>query len=181
MGRAPELRTERLVLRRWRDDDREPFARLNADPEVTRYLPGPLTRDESDAMIERIDAHFDEHGFGLWAVEIPGVTPCAGFVGLAVPTFDAPFMPVVEVGWRLSPEVWGHGYATEGGRAAMAFGFDACGLDQIVSFTAVGNWPSRRVMERLGMRHDEADDFDHPRLEIGHRLCRHVLYRRRRP
>ncbi len=181
MGRVPELRTERLILRRWRDSDREPFARINADPQVTRFLPNALTRAESDQFIDRIEAHFDEHGFGLWAVEIPSGAPCAGFVGLAVPTFDAPFMPTVEVGWRLHPDSWGHGYATEAGRAAMAFGFEDCGLDEIVSFTAVINQPSRRVMERLGMSHDEYDDFDHPRLEVGHRLRRHVLYRRRRP
>jgi RimJ/RimL family protein N-acetyltransferase len=181
MGRALELRTERLILRRWQDSDRQPFAVINADPQVTRFLPDSLTRAESDALIDRIEAHFDEHGFGLWAVEIPDRAECAGFVGLSVPTFDAPFMPTVEVGWRLHPDVWGHGYATEAGQAAMSFGFDDSGLDEIVSFTAVINEPSRHVMERLGMSHDEDDDFDHPRLEVGHRLRRHVLYRRRRP
>jgi ribosomal-protein-alanine N-acetyltransferase len=171
------LRTERLVLRRWRDGDLEPFAALNADPAVMERLPGTLTRAESDAVVERIEATFDERGFGLWAVEVCDGPPCIGFVGLSSPGFDAPFTPCVEVGWRLARGAWGHGYATEAARAAIADGFTRCGLDEIVSFTTPGHTRSRGVMERLGMTHDPADDFGHPRFPEGHRLHQHVLYR----
>lgn len=123
-----------------------------------------------------MEAHFQEHGFGLWAVEIPGVATFAGFVGLSVPRFEAHFTPCVEIGWRLAAPYWGRGYATEGARAALEFGFDHLHLDQIVSFTVPDNVRSRRVMEKIGMTHDPADDFDHPNLPEGHRLRRHVLY-----
>lgn len=175
-----ELRTERLLLRRWRPDDRAPFAALNADPRVTEFLPGALSRAASDALAERIEAHFGEQGFGPWAVEVPGEIPFAGFVGLGVPAFTAPFTPCVEVLWRLAPACWGRGYATEGARAALAFGFTHAGLAEIVSFTVPANLRSRAVMERLGMTRDPADDFDHPVLPDGHPLRRHVLYRTRR-
>jgi RimJ/RimL family protein N-acetyltransferase len=170
-----------LHLRRWRPEDRAPFAALNADPRVMEHFPALLTREESDARAARADAHFEECGFGLWAVEIPGVTPFAGFIGLTVPVFEAHFTPCVEVGWRLAAEFWGHGYATEGARAALAFGWDALGLKEIVSSTVPANTRSWRVMERLGMTHDPRDDFDHPLLPPGHRLRRHVLYRIARP
>jgi RimJ/RimL family protein N-acetyltransferase len=176
-----DIRTDRLLLRRWLPDDRAPFATLNADPRVMEFLPSLLSREESDAFVERAEAHFGQHGFGLWAVEIPGVTPFAGFVGLSRPRFEAPFQPCVEIGWRFGVEYWSRGYATEGARAALAFGFDACGLTEIVSFTVPQNVRSRRVMERIGMRHDSADDFDHPLLPDGHPLRRHVLYRIGRP
>ncbi len=153
---------------------------MNADPRVMEHFSGVLSREESDALAARIDEHFAEHMFGLWAVEIPGVAPFAGFIGLSVPGFQARFTPCVEIGWRLAAEHWGRGYATEGAHAALAFGFDTLGLDEIVSFTTAGNLPSRRVMKRLGMRHDPADDFDHPALPDGHPLRRHVLYRIRR-
>jgi len=171
------LRTDRLLLRRWTAADREPFAQMNADPRVMAHFPAALTREESDALADRIDAHFARRGFGAWAVEIPEVAPFAGFIGLAVPDFDAPFMPSVEIGWRLAAEYWGNGYATEGARAALAFGFDTLGLAEIVSFTTPDNLQSRRVMERIGMMRDPADDFDHPNLPAGHPLRRHVLYR----
>ncbi|MFT3769573.1 MAG: GNAT family N-acetyltransferase [Minicystis sp.] len=174
---APEIRTQRLLLRRWLPADRAPFAVINADPRVTEHLPGPLSRAQSDALVERIEAHFEQRGFGLWAVEIEGFTPCAGFVGLSVPRFEARFTPCVEVGWRLGAEHWGHGYATEAARAAVAFGFETLGLAEIVSFTVPANLRSRRVMERIGMTRDPADDFDHPLLPEGHALRRHVLYR----
>lgn len=174
------LRTERLLLRRWQESDREAFAALNADPAVAEFLPSTLDRAQSDALIERIEQGFERHGFGAWCVEVPGVVSCAGFCGLSVPTFEAPFMPCVEVAWRLSPAMWGHGYATEAARAAIAFGFDEAGLDEIVSFTVPANQRSRRVMEKLGMTRDPAEDFEHPRLPVGHPLRRHVLYRLRR-
>jgi ribosomal-protein-alanine N-acetyltransferase len=178
MARAgPELRTERLLLRRWRDSDRAAFAALNADPRVMEHMPRLLARAESDALAERIQAHFAEHGFGLWAVEVPEVAAFAGFVGLSVPAFEAHFTPCVEIGWRLAAEHQGRGYAGEAARAALAFGFDRLGLREIVAFTVPANTRSWRLMEKLGMRRDPADDFDHPLLPEGHPLRRHVLYR----
>jgi ribosomal-protein-alanine N-acetyltransferase len=172
-----ELCTRRLVLRRWRDEDREPFARLNADPAVMTHFPAPLTAAESDALVDRIEAGFERDGFGLWALQIRSTADFAGFTGLARPAFEAHFTPAVEVGWRLAREAWGQGYATEAARAALAVGFETAGAPEIVSFTAVENARSRAVMERLGMRHDPRDDFDHPLVADGHRLRRHVLYR----
>jgi RimJ/RimL family protein N-acetyltransferase len=177
MNLQRELRTERLCLRRWLLDDRVPFARLNADPRVVEYLPGVLSREESDAVADRIEAHFERHGFGLWAVEIAGVTRFAGFIGLSVPRFEAHFTPCVEIGWRLDADHWNRGYAAEGARAALEFGFGFLQLEQIVSFTVPNNVRSRRVMERIGMTHSPRDDFDHPALPEGHPLRRHVLYR----
>jgi RimJ/RimL family protein N-acetyltransferase len=175
---AGMLRTERLLLRPWRPEDREPFAAMNADRRVMEFFPAPQTREQSDGFADRIEAHFAERGYGPWAVEIPGEAPFIGFVGLLTPQFDAHFTPAVEVGWRLAAEHWGRGYATEAARAAVRQGFDELGLAEIVSFTTETNLPSRRVMERIGMTHDPADDFDHPKLP-GHRLARHVLYRLR--
>jgi len=174
---GPELRTPRLLLRRWRAADREPFAALNADPRVVEHLGRPLTRGESDAIIARLEAQFEERGFGLWAVEVPGRAPLIGMVGLSTPAFEAPFTPCVEVGWRIAYEHWGEGYATEAARAALSFGFERLGLLEIVSFTVPANLRSRRVMEKLGMRRDPAEDFEHPALPPGHALRRHVLYR----
>ncbi|HEV2387601.1 MAG TPA: GNAT family N-acetyltransferase [Candidatus Acidoferrales bacterium] len=172
-----ELATPRLLLRRWRAGDREPFARLNADPRVMEYFPGILTRQESDRLVDAIELHFERHGFGLWAAELRETETCIGFVGLSLASFEAHFTPAVEIGWRLAAEYWGRGLATEGAREALRFGFIGLGLEQIVSFAAAGNTRSRRVMERLGMQRNPADDFDHPNLPEGHRLRRHVLYR----
>jgi RimJ/RimL family protein N-acetyltransferase len=176
-GAGPELRSERLLLRRWRESDSEPFAALNADPEVMEHFPRPLTREESDAFIGRMEKHFTEHGFSMWAVEVLSTGSFAGFVGLLVPRFQAHFTPAVEIGWRLSREHWGRGYATEAARAALTFGFDELLLEEIVSFTVPDNFRSRRVMERIGMAHDPSDDFEHPGIPDGHRLRPHVLYR----
>ena len=181
MADAPSIRTERLLLRAWRDEDREPFAALNADPVVMEHFPKTQTRAESDLGVDGIVAHFARHGFGLWAVEVVGGAPFIGFIGLSVPGFDAPFMPCVEVGWRLARSAWGHGYATEGALASLRFGFEEVGLDEIVSFTSTRNERSQRVMQRLGMTRDPADDFDHPRIPAGSPIRRHVLYRIRRP
>jgi RimJ/RimL family protein N-acetyltransferase len=172
-----EIRTERLRLRRWRADDLVPFAALNADPRVVEFLAGPLTRAESDAFVARIEAHFDAHGFGFFAVECLDDGALAGFVGLSIPRFDAPFTPCVEIGWRLAPSFQGRGYATEAARAALAYGFETVGLREIVSFTVPANLRSRRVMEKLGMRRNAAEDFDHPVMPVGHPLRPHVLYR----
>jgi RimJ/RimL family protein N-acetyltransferase len=180
---APDvvLRTPRLILRRWRPSDRAAFAAMNADPAVMAHFPSTLTRAESDALADAIEAHLAARGFGLWAVEIPGVAPFAGYVGLSVPTFDAPFTPCVEIGWRLVAAHWGCGYATEAAGAVLVHAWDVLGLSEIVSFTTAGNARSRGVMERLGMRYDPADDFDHPNLPPGHPLRPHVLYRVARP
>lgn len=176
------MRTARLALREWRDDDIEPFAALNADPRVMEFYPATLTRAESEARLARIRAHFAEHGFGLWVVEeLTAGRGFVGLVGLSVPDFAAHFTPCVEVGWRLATPYWGRGYATEAARAALAFGFGSLRLQEIVSMTAVVNLRSRRVMEKLGMRRDPADDFLHPKLAPGHPLERHVLYRLSRP
>jgi RimJ/RimL family protein N-acetyltransferase len=181
MARAlPELRSERLLLRPWRDEDLEPYAALSADPRVMEYFTGTWSRALCAEHIARIQAHFAEHGFGLWAVELPGVAPFIGLTGLTTTRFEAPFTPCVEVGWRLAAEHWGHGYATEAAGASLAFGFETLGLQEIVSFTAEHNRRSRRVMEKLGMRRDPAEDFDHPLIAAGHPLRRHVLYRLRR-
>lgn len=173
----PEIRTERLLLRGWRESDLVPFAELNADPEVIRFLAGARSRAESDQLVDEIVRGWGRDRYGLWAIERRSDGAFLGFTGLSRPTFDAPFMPAVEVGWRLARFAWGNGYATEAAEAALAFGFRTAGLDEIVSFTATGNTRSRRVMERIGMHHDPADDFDHPRLPQDHELRRHVLYR----
>lgn len=174
---APELATERLLLRRWRASDRAPFARLNASPEVMEYFPSTLTTTQSDVFAELIDIGLVERPFGLWAVEVVGLVPFVGFVGLSVPTWDAPFMPCVEVGWRLDSPHWGLGYATEAASEVLRYAFGELVLPEIVSFTSKVNLRSRAVMDRLGMVRDSTMDFDHPNLEAGHHLTPHVLYR----
>jgi RimJ/RimL family protein N-acetyltransferase len=164
-------------LRSWTDADLEPFAAMNADPAVMEHFPALLTRAESDATAERIRKHFDDHGFGLWAVEVPGGDAFIGFVGLMVPSFEAHFTPCVEVGWRLARAHWMRGYATEGARAALRLGFEELGLREIVAMVAPGNVRSRRVMDKLGMTFDPRDDFDHPRVPEGNPRRRHMLYR----
>ena len=177
MTEQPTLTTSRLLLRPWRDADLEPFAALNADPEVMAHFPKTLDRNESDQVAARIRSAFARRGFGWWAVEVPGEVAFCGFIGLSVPSFAAPFMPCVEIGWRLARAQWGKGYATEGARAALDFAFGKLGLREVVAFTTTTNLPSQAVMRRLGMRHSPEDDFDHPNLPEGHRLRRHVLYR----
>jgi len=171
------LRTPRLILRDWRAGDTGPFAALNADPQVMEHFPATMSRADSDVMVARICAHLSRHGFGLWAVEAPGVAPFIGFVGLNHPGFAAPFTPCVEIGWRLARAHWGQGYATEAARAALAAGFEEHGLAEIVSFTTTTNTRSAAVMQRLGMTRNPAEDFDHPLVAEGHHLRRHVLYR----
>ncbi len=174
---VPRLRTSRLLLREWRDEDLAPFAALNADPQVARFLSGPLTREESDTLVGRIKAHWRDDGYALWAVERVADGVFLGFTGLSVPVW-AP-EPTVEVGWRFARSAWGHGYATEAAREAVRFAFEDLGLDALVSYTAVTNVRSRRVMERLGMRRHTTGkiDFLHPRLAEDHPLRPHVIYR----
>ncbi|MCC2333815.1 GNAT family N-acetyltransferase [Cellulomonas wangsupingiae] len=171
-----ERRTARILMRPWTAADLEPFAEMNADPEVMRYFPAPLTRQESDALAARAQAWLEENGWGLWALEVDG--RFAGFTGLARPSWNP---SLTEVGWRLPRWAWGHGYATEAARQALAVGFDELGLTEVVSFTAVANERSRAVMRRLGMTRDPADDFDYPPRPEGHPLRRHVLYRVQAP
>ena len=171
------IETPRLLLRPWRDDDLPAFAALNADSRVMEFFPALKDRAESDASVARFMAHIARHGFGFWAVEVPGVADFVGFVGLKVVDFEARFAPCVEVGWRLAYDHWGRGYATEAANASLDFGFTRLGLEEIVSFTVPANRRSRAVMERIGMTHDPADDFDHPLVAEGHPLRRHVLYR----
>ncbi len=175
------LTTDRLLLRRWRDSDREPFARMNADPRVMEFFASPLSRDESDALVDRIETHFEKHGFGAWAAELREQGMFIGFIGLAIPTFEAHFTPSVEIAWRLAAEHWGRGLATEGARAVAEYAFGSLGFDEIVAMTVPANTRSRRVMEKLAMTRNPAEDFDHPLLPAGHPLRRHVLYRLRRP
>ncbi|MBI3515881.1 MAG: GNAT family N-acetyltransferase [Proteobacteria bacterium] len=174
---APSLRTPRLILRPWRDADLEPFAAMAADPEVMAHLSQEPGRAASDALAAGIRDHFAAHGYGYWAVELPGATPFIGFVGLRLVTYAAHFTPAVDLGWRLARDHWGHGYATEAAAASIDHGFGHLGLSEIVAYTVPANQRSRQVMHRLGMTHTAADDFDHPRLPAGHPLARHVLYR----
>lgn len=164
-------------MRQWRESDRAPFARLNADPRVMEFMPGLLTEAESGALADHIEEHFREHGFGLCAVEVTGEQSFIGFIGLAVPSFHAEFTPCVEIGWRLAAEYWGQGLATEGAREMVRYAFQVIGLESLVSFTVPANIRSRRVMEKLGMTRESRDDFEHPKLPEGHALRHHVLYR----
>ncbi len=177
MHPSASLETGRMMLRRWTAADREPFAWLNSDPAVMEFMPKLLTREESDAFADRIEAHFVTHGFGLWAAELRANGEFLGFIGLSIPRFEAAFTPCVEIGWRLAPAYWGRGLATEGGRAVVRYAFEHLKLPELVSFTVPANTRSRRVMDKLGMTHDPGDDFDHPLLPVGHPLRRHVLYR----
>jgi ribosomal-protein-alanine N-acetyltransferase len=169
------LQTERLILRRWKESDREPFARINADPRVMQHFPACLTRAESDALMDRIEAHFEAHGFGLFAAELRATGELIGFIGLAIPQFEAYFTPCVEIGWRLAAAHWNQGLATEGARAVLRYAFEELRLRELVSLAVAANLPSRRVMEKLGMTYE--GEFEHPRLPEGHRLRRHVIYR----
>ncbi|MGN6798631.1 MAG: GNAT family N-acetyltransferase [Gaiellaceae bacterium] len=164
------MRTERLVLRQWREADKEPFAALNADPVVMEHFPSTMTREASDAFADSVTGRIAERGWGLWAVEADG--EFIGFVGLNEPDF----MPGVEIGWRLARDAWGHGYATEAALAVLEYARDELGLDEVISFTSTTNLRSQRVMERIGMTRDPHGDFDHPRV-ADPRIRRHVLYR----
>jgi ribosomal-protein-alanine N-acetyltransferase len=174
-----QITTGRLLLRDWHEEDLEPFAALNGDPEVMRYFPATLTRAESDALARHIQGLMTVHGWGLWAVEVRGGAPFIGFVGLNRVRFEAHFTPAIEVGWRIDRPFWGHGYATEAAAAALSFAFDELQCPEVASFTSLLNERSVRVMRRLGMSHDPADDFDHPLVAEGP-LRRHALYRMHR-
>jgi RimJ/RimL family protein N-acetyltransferase len=183
---AITLTTPRLLLRPWRDDDMDAFAAMFDDPAVMEFLMPPRGRMSAfadadraaiDAIVGRVRAHFDQYGFGWWAAELQETGVFIGFIGLSHISFEAHFTPAVEIGWRLARTYWGQGYATEGARASLAAAFTQLGLEEIVSITVPANQRSRRVMERIGMTRDHADDFDYPRLTEGDPLRRHVLYR----
>jgi RimJ/RimL family protein N-acetyltransferase len=175
-----ELDSPRLRLRTWRDHDLEPLAALSADPQVMRYFPEPLSLAQSAALLARIRDHFDEHGFGLWALERKDSGELIGFTGLGQVGFEAPFTPAIEIGWRLARPHWGQGFAREAAEASLRCAFLRLGMAEVVSFTVADNLRSQAVMRAIGMHRDPADDFDHPRLPEGHRLRRHLLYRLRR-
>ena len=175
-----ELSTPRLRLRQWRASDLEAFAALNADPEVMQFMPGRLSRVESAAVVPRYEAEIARLGYGFWATELRASGAFIGFVGLHVPSFEAPFTPCIEIGWRLERASWGNGFATEAAGECLRFAFESLALEEVVAFTVPPNRRSRAVMERLGMRRDPLGDFDHPRLPAEHLLRPHVLYRLRR-
>jgi RimJ/RimL family protein N-acetyltransferase len=174
----PQIKTERLLMRRWVQSDLDPFADMNADPVVMEHFAsGTRTREETADFMAAIEAEFESHGYGLWAIEIPGVDAFIGFVGLHTVPFESHFTPSVEVGWRLAHAYWHRGYATEAARAAVKFGFERAGLAEIVSFTNAGNLRSQRVMERIGMTRDPDGDFEHPMVPEGNPIRQHMLYR----
>jgi RimJ/RimL family protein N-acetyltransferase len=172
-----ELHTDRLILRHWQPEDREPFAALNDDHDVMAHFPSHLTREQSDAMADRIATFLAERGWGLWAVEVADTGEFIGFTGLSVPRFEAAFTPCVEVGWRLARSSWGQGYATEAARASVAHGFGPLGLDEIIAMVVPDNARSQGVMRKLGMTRDKDADFDHPLIPEGSPVRRHGLYR----
>jgi RimJ/RimL family protein N-acetyltransferase len=174
---GPQLQTARLLLRRWRERDLEPFAQLNADPEVMEHFPATLSRGQSDELVARIERGFERDGFGFWAVELREERSLAGFVGLGFVRDRMPFAPAVEIGWRLGREHWGKGIASEAALAARDHGFQTAGLVQIVAYTTARNERSRRVMTRIGMHHDPSGDFVHPAIDAADPTAPHVLYR----
>ena len=176
-----EFCTPRLLLRHWQEADREPFADMGADPEVMEHFPARMTRGESEAWIDRVAADLEHRGWGLWAVEELATGRFLGFTGLNAPGFEAPFLPAVEIGWRLRRDAWGQGYASEAARGVLVAAFEDLGLDEIVSFTARSNVRSQAVMRRIGMTTDPAEDFEHPAIAEGSPVRSHVLYRLRRP
>jgi RimJ/RimL family protein N-acetyltransferase len=171
------LTTDRLTLRPWREEDRAPFAAMNADPEVMRYFPSVQTRAESDASVDRLMARQEAHGFCFWAAEGRVSGTFVGMIGIQHAPEAVPAAPAIEIGWRLDRAVWGQGLAPEGARAALAFVFFHVGAREVVAFTAVANTPSRRVMEKIGMTRDMEGDFDHPLVPEGSAVRAHVLYR----
>lgn len=178
---GPVIETSRLILRPWVDADIEPWVAMNADPRVMKYFASPAPRADSEAAAARLRPRLAKLGYGWWIAEVKGGARFIGAIALQDVPFEAPFTPALEVGWRLMVDAWGNGYATEGARALLAFAFDTLGRDEVVSMTSALNTPSSRVMERLGMTRDPADDFDNPRVQEGHPIRRHVLYRIRRP
>lgn len=175
MTQPYEFESERLGFRRWKDEDKPAFAKMNCNKEVMRYFPKALTRDESDSFINKINKQFIEYGYGLWAVEIKSSKTFIGFIGFYTAAFEAYFTPCIEIGWRLDNEFWNRGYATEGAKACLEYGFNQLGMQEIYSFTAQINKPSINVMKKIGMV--QVDSFEHPRIETNHPLRPHVLFK----
>jgi 3-dehydroquinate dehydratase/shikimate dehydrogenase len=171
------LKTERLLLRQWRQEDFEPFAKMNADPRVREHFAATLSREESNASAQLFFDLIEKNGYGLWAVTVPGVADFIGFIGLHPVSCETHFTPAIEIGWRLAEEFWGKGYATEGAKEALRFAFETIQLNEVVAYTVLANKRSRAVMEKLGMTYNPEDDFDHPTLPEGHPKRRHALYR----
>ena len=172
-----ELRTPRILLRQWKDSDLDKWCVMNADAEVRKFFPKLLTSDEARDEMTRMRAGIAQRGWGLWAAEVPGTHVFIGLIGLNIPSYEAPWMPVVEVGWRLAPEAWHKGYATEGAAAALNFAFAHLELSQVIAISVAPNTSSHNVMTRLGMQRDTAADFDHPRVPPEWPLRRHILHR----
>jgi RimJ/RimL family protein N-acetyltransferase len=181
VAEVPTIETARLILRDWRDADLEPWIAMNCDPRVTEFFAKSYTRELSESAAATMREQLNRNGHGWWAVEVRGGPSFAGVIALQEVPFQAPFTPANEIGWRFAFDNWGRGYATEGARAALDFAFNELSWREVVAFTAATNVRSQRVMERLGMTHQPIDDFDHPKIEPGHPLRRHVLYRIRRP
>jgi RimJ/RimL family protein N-acetyltransferase len=178
-ARFDRMTTDRLLMRRWRDADREPFAALNGDPQTMQYFPSTLDRAASDAFVDVIEARFEEQGYGLWALEVTATGEFIGYTGLNPMPAGVPGAGGMEIGWRLARHAWHHGYATEAARAALGVAFDGAGLPEVWSMTAILNEPSRAVMRRIGLT--EAGRFEHPRVPEGSPLRPHVLYHLARP
>lgn len=175
------IETERLILRTWKNEDADEYYRINQDQKVIEFLPASLTMEQVRDFIALMNQQFDLDGYTLWAAEEKSSGQLMGFIGLNRPTFEAHFCPCVEIGWRLGSEYWGKGYATEGARAALEYGFNQCRLKEIVAFTVSANQRSMRVMEKIGMARDQNGDFHHPKLPLESSLSLHVLYRKTNP
>ena len=177
MSQEFRIETPRLIIRPWKDSDIPEFAKMNQDPDVRQFFPRLLTPEESAGFVEFYRQQLKDHGFCFWAVELKATQEFIGFVGLGVCPSEMPFSPAVEIGWRLSKKHWNHGYATEAARFVLHEAFEKFNLKEVVSFTAMPNKKSMRIMEKIGLSHDPKDDFDHPKLDKDHWLCRHVVYR----
>lgn len=171
------LKTDRLILRTFEERDIDPMSLIDQDPKVCEFLPGIGNREKTAQGVHGIMNHYHDHGFSLYAVELKSTGEMIGWCGLMIPAFKAHFMPSVEIGWRLASSQWNHGYATEAAKAVLQYAFENLQLNEVVSFTVPNNIRSRRVMEKIGLHHNPDDDFEHPKLEKSHPLCRHVLYR----
>ena len=171
------LKTKRLILRIFKDEDLDPMTQINQDPKVMEYFPALGNKEQTRIHIKRINDHYDKYGFSLYAVELKNTGEFIGFVGLLKPSFDAHFTPTTEIGWRLSSKHWGKGYAPEAAKAVLEYAFNTLHLKEVVSFTSIGNQKSIRVMEKIGLKHDPKDNFYHPKLDKNHPLALHVLYK----
>ena len=170
------LKTERLILRQWTNDDLASFSNISGDAEVMEFYPKPLTEEEGYSLGARFQSLINERGWGFWAIEIPGQKKFIGFVGLHIPKENLPFSPCVEIGWRLAKEYWNQGYATEAAQESLSYAFAKLNLNEVVSFTTLANLRSQAVMQKIGMS-NTGDNFMHPDIDVTHPQCEHVLYK----